>query len=287
MSNNDEHFYDSNSELIDPDDPTYIKCIEIGGVLVDYSASHYLIAIKNILALANNVTIWSGTMKEENGIVGNRRKDEQKINEIYEAINNKTLAASIISTSEFKSRDGLSSKICCWDGQHRFWALRKYYHEGNHIFNSIIYMLVYRNDGKHKMIRRFKNINKGTSAQGQYSSNIVKNIIEAISGYIVKKYSKLNKPSEKPIRPNYNKNNLESDLTSMIDELDKKYINANLIPKCINYINIINTEFKEKYDNKYKHKTRAKWMLTVEIEDCYLFIPEFNFIETLKNKIIE
>ena len=46
-------------------------------------------------------------------------------------------------------------------------------------------------------------------------------------------------------------------------------------------------EFKERYETKYKNKPTCPWMLTVEKEDCYLFIPEFNFIETLKNKIIE
>jgi hypothetical protein len=285
MSTNDEHFYDSNSEPLNPDDPTYIKCNEIG-ILVDYSDSHYLIAIKDILALEKNVTIWSGTMKEENGIVGNRRRDKKKINEIYEAIKNKTLATSIISASEFKKSDGLSSKICCWDGQHRYWALRKYYGDVKRMFDGTMFLIVYRNDKIHKMVERFKNINKGTSAQTQYSSNIAKNIIEAISGYIFKKYQNLNKPSETPRRPNYNKNNLESDLTSMIDDLDKKYIDTNMIQKCIDYVDIINTEFKDKYEKKFKNKIRAPWMLTVEIEDCYLFIPEFNFIETLKDKII-
>jgi predicted protein tyrosine phosphatase len=154
------------------------------------------------------------------------------------------------------------------------------------MFDGTMFLIVYRNDKIHKMVERFKNINKGTSAQTQYSSNIAKNIIEAISGYIFKKYQNLNKPSETPRRPNYNKNNLESDLTSMIDDLDKKYIDTNMIQKCIDYVDIINTEFKDKYEKKFKNKIRAPWMLTVEIEDCYLFIPEFNFIETLKDKII-
>ena len=216
MSNNDEYFYESNSEQLDPD-ITLTKCREIG-ILVDYSKSHYLVAIKNIDKLAEYVTIWKGTMQDENedGIVCNRTKDYQKIDEIYDSIQNKTLAASIISASEFKSKDKLSSKIRCWDGQHRFWALRKYYHEGNHNFNSIIYIIVYRNDRKNQMVKRFKNINKGTPAQTHYSSNITKNVVDAVSGYISKKYPNLNKPSGKPQRPNYNKNNLEMDLESMI-----------------------------------------------------------------------
>jgi len=268
----------------DPDDPHRPELEDIGNI-IEESQSHYLIAIKNIKNLASNVSIWNGVLKDENGIVCNRRKNENKINEIYEAIKNKSLASSIISASEFKSKDGLSRRILCWDGQHRFWALRKYYKNTNNNYFGNIYLLVYRHDTKRQMMRRFKNINKGTSAQAQYSSNIVKNTVDAITGCILKKFPTLDRPSGKPNKPNYNINNVHIDLTNMLDNLDKEYINTDLIHKCIDMIDTINMEIKEKYENKYVRRVKERWLINAEIVDCFLFL-EYDFVDMLKNKII-
>lgn len=284
-----EHFTFSEPSDPKPDEPEdhdrlYIKLKQIGNI-IECSPSHYLVAIRNIASLAYNISVWNGVLKDENGIVCNRRKDELKINEIYEAIKNKSLASSIISASEFKSRDGLSERILCWDGQHRFWALRKYYNKTNNNYFGNIYLLVYRCDTKSQMMKRFKNINKGTSAQAQYSSNIVKNTVDAVTGCIIKKYPTLNRPSGNPNKPNYNINNVHMDLTTMLDNLDKEYINTSLIHKCIDMIDNINMEIKELYENKYIRRIKDKWLINAEIVDCFLFL-EYNFIDMLKNKII-
>ena len=287
-----EHYEDASDQFNndpndnpEPHDNTYIKLIEIGKI-IEQSSSHYLVVISNIAKLAEQIGVWNGVLKDENGIVCNRRRDEQKIDEIYEAIKNKTLASSIISASEFKSKDGLSSRILCWDGQHRLWALRKYYKTFKNTFTGNIYLIVYRCDTKSQMVKRFKNINKGTSAQGQYSSHIVKNTVDAITGCILKKYSNLNRPSGNPNKPNYNINNVHIDITNMLDNLDKEYINTSLIHKCINMIDVINMEIKDVYKNKSTTGVIKRWLINAEACNCYLFL-EYDFVEMLKNKIIE
>ena len=282
----DEHYEDASDKFNygtqpDPDRPRFNGI----GNIIEESPSHYLITIKNIEELASNVRIWNGVLKDENGIVCNRRRNENKINEIYEAIKNKSLASSIISASEFKSKDGLSTRILCWDGQHRYWALRKYYKNINNNYFGNIYLLVYRCDTRNQMVKRFKNINKGTSAQAQYSSNIVKNTVDAITGCILKKFPTLDRPSGKPNKPNYNINNVHIDLTNMLDNLDKAYINTSLIHKCIDMIDTINMEIKELYENKYVRRVKDRWLINAETVNCFLFL-EYDFIDMLKNKII-
>jgi predicted protein tyrosine phosphatase len=279
----DKFNYSHSNEHPDPDKDKN-PYSEIG-IIIEESQSHYLIAIKNIAELAKNVRIWKGVLKDDNGIVSNRRKDENKINEIYEAMKNKSLASSIISASEFKSRDGLSTRVLCWDGQHRYWALRKYYKHIKNNYSGNIYLIVYRCDTRRQMVERFKNINKGTPAQAQYSSNIIKNTVDAVTGCILKKYSTLNKSSGNPNKPNYNINNVHTDLTNMLESLDKDYINTNLIHTCIAMIDIINMEIKDIYENKYAHKIKDKWLINAEAVDCFLFL-EYDFIDMLKNKII-
>lgn len=264
---------------------TYLKLKEIGNI-IEMSQNHYLVTVVNIAKLGSYLHIWTGVLADTNGVVCNRLKNENKINEIYDAIKDGTLASSIMSASEFVNKNNRPNKILCWDGQHRYWALRKYYKKNNINYSGNIYLLVYRHDTKTQMAQRFKNINKCTPAQSMYSSNTIKNTVDAVTGCILKKFPSLDRPSGKPNKPHYNINNVHIDLTQMLENLDKKYINTILIHKCIDMIDIINANIKQIYDNKYIHKLKEKWLISAEIANCFLFL-EHNFITLLEEQIIK
>ncbi len=263
-----------------PNDPPYGI-----GKIIEMSNNHYLISIENIDMLVKYIRVWNGVMKDKDGIVCNRRRNKQKIDEIYNAIKNNTLASSIISASEFISSDKLAKRYLCWDGQHRLWGLRKYYNETKNTYSGNMYLMIYRNDKSKNMVERFKNINMGTPAQVHYSSTLVKNTVDAITGIILKKYPSLNKNSGSPQRPNYNINNIHAELSTMLNNLDAEYITPDIINKCINFIDIINLEIKEKYENRYAKKVKDRWLVNAETADCYLFLDN-DFVEQLKDKII-
>ena len=270
----------------DPDEDKPSKYPSEIGKIIESSDKHYLISIKRIDMLVEHIHVWNGVMKDKDGIVCNRRRNKQKIDEIYNAIKNKTLASSIISASEFISSDKMTRRYLCWDGQHRLWALRKYYNRDSKVeFTGNIYLMIYRNDKRKNMVERFKNINMGTPAQAHYSSTLVKNTVEAITGIILKKYPSLNKSSGSPQRPNYNINNVHMDLSTMLNNLDVSYVTPDIINKCINFIDIINSEIKEKYENRYARRVKDRWLVNAEIADCYLFLDN-DFVDQLKDKII-
>lgn len=273
-------YYDTPNPDPDEDDP-----LNNIGKIIEMSNNHYLISIERIDMLVKYIRVWNGVMKDKDGIVCNRRRNKQKIDEIYNAIINKTLASSIISASEFISSDKLAKRYLCWDGQHRLWALRKYYRENKSQFTGNMYLMIYRNDKRKHMVERFKNINMGTPAQAHYSSTLVKNTVEAITGIILKKYPSLNKSSGSPQRPNYNINNVHMDLSTMLNNLDASYVTPDIINKCINFIDIINLEIKERYENRYAKKVKERWLVNAETADCYLFLDN-DFVDQLKDKII-
>jgi hypothetical protein len=75
------------------------------------------------------------------------------------------------------------------------------------------------------------------------------------------------------------------DLTSMLENLDASYINSDIINKCINFIDIINLEIKQKYEHKYAKKIKERWLVNADTSDCYLFLDN-DFVERLNDKIV-
>ncbi len=288
-----EHFEDardvfyieqSSQTDIEPD-ITYNKIKEIGPV-IEHSNDHFLVRIININKLIEYISIWSKAVEDENGIVCNRNKNKAKINEIYTAIINNTLASSIISVSDFQSSDGLRSRLMCWDGQHRYWALRKYYNIHKQQYNGHIYLMIYRKDKIKYMTIRFKNINMGSSAQATYVSLSVKQIADRLTQYIKKKFSALNTSANKPRSPNYNIEQVHSNIVNMFEEIGPQFHTNKIITNSIKFIDIINDEFKLKYENDFSVKVMAPWYIKARQYNCFLFC-ESTFIEKLKNKIIE
>lgn len=274
-----------NESQTDVEDVTYKKIKQIGPV-VEHSNDHFLVRIINIDKLAQFVSIWAKVVQDENGVVCNRKRNKGKINEIYNAIINNTLASSIISVSEFIAVDKLSTRLICWDGQHRYWALRKYYKTLNQDYDGHIYLMIYRNDTRRQMVTRFKNINMGSSAQDTYSTIKIKTIVDNITNYVEKKFPSLKMYSANPRKPNYNIDNVNVDMVKMFEEIGPQYHTNDIITNSIKFIDIINDEFKVYYESYFTKRVMDQWYIKARQSNCFLFCGS-NFVEELKKKITE
>ena len=80
----------------DPDEDKPPKYPSEIGKIIESSDKHYLISIKNIDMLVEHIHVWNGVMKDKDGIVCNRRRNKQKIDEIYNAIKIYALKKTLI-----------------------------------------------------------------------------------------------------------------------------------------------------------------------------------------------
>jgi hypothetical protein len=244
-----------------------------------YSFDKYdIYCITNVYKFLKDVKIWKG-LRTKNGVYStmNREVNELKVDEIFESIMNDTLAPSVIHISEIYDTNEKKTILRCWEGQHRWHALKKFYRmKHNKNINHLFTCNIYKNDTDDNIKIKFKNFNKLTPVPVDDDDDTeikLKRIelVKYIIDYIKKTWSELQSTSNNPHKPNYNIDNLYNQLNDYI----KDYKLENICYQYFeNKINEHNEKLKNHYDNKYKNKVPPNYIIKAIQSNCFLFIEK-------------
>ena len=244
-----------------------------------YSFDNYdIYTITNIYNFLKSVKIWKG-LRTKNGIysIMNREVNELKVDEIYESILNDNLAPSVLHISEIYDNKENKISLKCWEGQHRWYALKrfcqmKYKKDISHLFLCYIY----KNDNNDNIKIKFKNFNKLTPVpidddeEGEIKIKRVE-LVKYIIDYIKNKWDNLQSTSLNPHKPNYNIDKLYNQLNDYIKE--NKLENV-----CHQYfeekLNEHNEALKKHYENFYKDKIKPNYITKAFMHNCFLFVEK-------------
>jgi hypothetical protein len=244
---------------------------------VVYSCTDYEISkITDIKEFLKTVKIWKGLRTRDGKYsVDNREVDENKVNEIYKCILNNTLTPSSLYISEVYDNKDKDFVLRCWEGQHRWYALKKYYLERhNRNINNLFFCIVYRNDTDDNIRIKFRNFNKITPVPIDESEDIGAKInrIELTKGlvdYIKDLYPNLQSTSINPRRPNYNIDNLNRILNDFIKDNNLENMNLKFFQSKIVTHNL---KLKEFYTKEYETKIKPTYIKKAFEHNCFLFL---------------
>jgi hypothetical protein len=243
----------------------------------DYSI--YL--LNDIYKFLKNVKIWKG-LRTKNGkySVDNREVDDNKVNEIYECILNNTLSPSIFQISEIYDSKERKFILRCWEGQHRWYALKKYLRDGHanrrYDINHLFVCFVYKNETDDSVRIKFRNYNKITPVPIDYDDNLELKIrrielTKYLVDYIKGMYPTLQSTSDRPRKPNYNIDNLTFTLNNFIKDNELEYKTFSYMKDLISNTNL---KLKEFYEDEYE-KTKGNKPASVKKAfdyNCFLFL---------------
>ena len=219
-------------------------------------------------------------MRTKNGkySVDNREVNEAKVDEIYESIINNTLVPSIFHISEIND-NGINLR--CWEGQHRWYALKKYYNlkktnDIPHLFLCYIYIYKPGINADEDIRNKFRNLNKMTPVPIDYdedSDNKLKRIelVKNVVNHIKKTYPSLLSTASNPQRPNYNVDKLYNQLNDYIKENNLENVSYDYF---VMKIDEHNDNLKNHYENIYKNKIKPNYVSKAFSNNCLLFIEK-------------
>lgn len=199
----------------------------------------------------------------------NRPPDKNRVDKIKETIKNNTYVNSPIYIAEILDENKII-KYLCYDGNHR----REAFINSKPI-NIVINLI--KNADNDIIKERFLILNSGCPVPELYLNNTdlyIKNITEYLIDKICIRYKNHKSPSNKPRKPNFNRDLLNDILFTYIksnkiydgEELFQKIKNLNELYKNGKHINI----------NKFSDKIKLK----CKNNNCYLFLKD-NFTEDL------
>jgi hypothetical protein len=251
--------------------------IDFGNKIYSFD-NYHVYTITDIYKFLKSVKIWKG-LRTKNGIysIDNREVNEAKVDEIFESMMNLTLVPSVFHISEVNNNNIINLR--CWEGQHRWYALKKYYNlkktnDITHLFLCYIYIHKDNMDVDEDIRNKFRNLNKMTPVPIDYDDDsetklkrieLVKNSVK----YIKTTYPDLQSTSSNPHKPNYNVDKLFNQLNDYIKENKLENISYEYF---IMKINEHNDNLKNHYDNIYKNKIKPNYIIKAYSNNCFLFI---------------
>ena len=262
--------------------------VRFGNML--YETEDYMIYnVTNIKYLITDVKIWRGY--EERGVsLYNREKNDEKVKEIYESLLDGTIIyPSILYISEIYDRGDRDFKLRCWDGQHRWSAIKKYYQE-KHVkdITNVFICIIYKNDTNKKVYQKFYNLNQFTPANlftqpptndsdEEMPLKDAKRIIltKELVAMIKNTWPTLISTANCPRKPHYNVDNLNDVIYEFIKENNCENMNYMFIMKRIEEAN---DRLKQFYTTLYITKRITNNYMKAKETNCYLFLTN-DFIE--------
>jgi hypothetical protein len=233
--------------------------------------------IDDIKDFLKTVKIWKGLRTKDGKFsIDNREVDEIKVNEIFESIMNDTLTPSIFEISECYDPKDKKISYKCWEGQHRWYALKKFYLEKHtknisHLFTCHIY----KNDNDDNIKVKFTNRNKFTPVpiDSSFEPSIIKmkriELVKNLVDYLKNTYSELRSTSNNPRKPNFNVDKLFSNLNEFIKENKLENVSFEYFQKKINNHN---DQLKIFYEDKYKTEIRPINVEKTFKNNAFLFL---------------
>jgi hypothetical protein len=237
----------------------------------------FICYIDNIYNFIDNVHTWKY----------NRTIDMKRIPKIVNAYLQDNIPETPFFISEFKEND--KSKYRIWDGQHRYYAIKKMIKDNtakqinmiNDIIKNKIICYVYKNQTEQSTFNLYYNLHLSVPvAMDKKIPNIdiyeiIKNTCDYIISKLISEFPEYQKPSKNPRKPNYNIDRVQEKLQSYLlnkqNYLIPRYILWENIYKLNNHLSLTKDDKYEKYfkTNKYNNK-------------LYLFIID-DFTEQLNN----
>jgi hypothetical protein len=236
--------------------------------------------IENIKQFISTVKIWKGTTTSNNKFsLYNREMNIMKVNEIFDSILDNTLTPNIIQISEIYDRNDKKQNLRCWDGQHRWHAIRRFYTEKhNKDISHMFICFIYRNDNNDGALEKFINFNKMSPVPIPDINNVITDdylkikrieLVKELIDFIIETFPKMQSLANKPQRGNFNVNKLYHILYDYIEEY--KLENKNILflqQKIIDH----NNKLKEYFTDKYKLIIKDCNIKKAFENNCYLFL---------------
>ncbi len=252
------------------------------GTCVHAFNNYSIYLLDDIHKFLKSVKIWKG-LRTKNGkySVDNREVDDNKVNEIYECILNNTLSPSIFQISEIYDTKERQFTLRCWEGQHRWYALKKYLRDGhtNRRYNitHLFVCFVYKNETDETVRTKFRNYNKITPVPIDYDDNLELKIrrielTKYLVDYIKSMYPALQSTSDRPRKPNYNIDNLTFTLNNFIKDNELEYKTFAYMKDLISNTNL---KLKDFYQNEYNTEGGKSKPVSVKKAfdyNCFLFL---------------
>ncbi len=239
--------------------------------------------LDDIHKFLKSVKIWKG-LRTKNGkySVDNREVDDNKVNEIYDCILNNTLSPSIMQISEVYDIKERQFILRCWEGQHRWYALKKYLRDGHthkrYNINHLFVCFIYKNETDESVRIKFRNYNKITPVPIDYDDNLtvdlelkIKRIelTKYLVDYIKGMYPSLQSTSDRPRKPNYNIDNLTFILNNFIKDNEFEYKTFAFMKDLISNTNL---KLKDFYEKEYENRTIPTSIKKAFDYNCFLFL---------------
>lgn len=250
------------------------------GQLICSFPTYDIYTITDIGEFLKTVKIWKG-IYTKNGkySVDNREIDDKRVDEIFDAILRNDLTPSTLYISKIYDEKEKQYNLRCWDGQHRWHAMKRIYNEKHKIDISELFTCqVYKKDDYEGIHKKFKNINiptrdlshiRPSSSESQSRHEKITVVTKELVDFIKKNFSNLQSTALNPRKPNFNCDKLHAMLYAYIDENKLETINEQfLIQKILAH----NLKLKAVYDAKYVSKLRPASMIKAIEHNCYLFM---------------
>ncbi len=250
--------------------------IRFGDEIKDTS-DYAIYQLTNIKYLLHDVKIWKGYTRNGKSLY-NREKNDTKVDEIYESLLDSSLVVpSFIYISDIYDGDEKKNKLRCWDGQHRWNAIKKFYEE-NHTkdISHMFICIIYKNDTDKKVFERFYNLNKMTpvnipNTEYSESETKAKRIVlsKEIVDMIKEKWPTLISTSQTPRKPNYNVEMITENIRQFIEDNECENMNSLFLMKRIEDVNI---KMKKHYDDLFRIKPHTSHYIKARDMNAYIFL---------------
>lgn len=241
----------------------------IGNVI--FTNNYYdLYQITNYRKFVTNIDVW-----KENRLVSKKR-----VEKIKNAIINKDIIHSTLYVSEIIKNN--NKKYYLWDGQHRFLAIKECcsIYEDISFIDNIFFCIIYKNDTKNNMKKKFININKAIPVPSYYIDQLLddnkKLKLKENTEWLCKKIRETFKENESSSRnakkPNYNSDIINEKIFDFFQKKKLYNFDKDLLWNQILLLNetlkdtLILTNYVKIKANKY---------------NCFLFCTEKFFMEEL------
>lgn len=229
--------------------------------------------INNYRKFVSNIKSWKG-----NRIVSSKRVEEIK----NALINKNTFPQTILYVSEIKKKD--KTKYYLWDGQHRFNAIKEccMINDDLTFLDNLFICIVYKNDTKEGMRKKFININKAVPVPDFCLNELfddqrklkLKELTENIVERFKSEFPFNNSTSKRPLKPNFNCDKLSDDIYKYLDENNHEDIDED---ELWSKIMLLNDYYKDNLKIKsFQTKERASKT------NCYLFCTEYLFLNDIE-----
>lgn len=215
---------------------------------------------------------------------GNRIISEKRVFEVMKSLveSNNFPHTTLYISEIIKNND---SKYYLWDGQHRFSAIEKccMMNDDLSFLNNLFTCIVYKNDTKENMRKKFININKAVPVPDFYMDELVKDqrklklkeLTENTVDRIKAEFPYNSSTSKRPLKPNFNSDNLSDDIYKYLDENKLEDIDENIL---WTNIMILNDYYKENLKiTSYQTRDRANKTNCFLFCQNYLFLNDINF----------